>query len=104
VQRELEYRAQLVSLASSPDPRVPLSDVLFAAENGVGGATPHAGAYRRLLADFLVELDVRLAREPDLWPELDPHFALAHQLHHLGPERVREVALALAKRHGLTGR
>ncbi|MDP6409131.1 MAG: hypothetical protein QGI46_07130 [Planctomycetota bacterium] len=101
LQRRLELRAELVALCSVEDPRLPLADVLAAAEGGVYGPLPHGEAYRELLADFLRELDERRERDPAAWSALDPSRTLVHQLHHLGPEAVRTIALALARREGL---
>jgi hypothetical protein len=101
VSRRLEYRAQLVSLSSSADPRLPLVSVLRAAESGGGEVTPHASAYRELLADLLETLDQEVETRPAQWPEIDPDHVLAHQLHRLGPESVRRLARKLAKREGL---
>jgi hypothetical protein len=97
----LEYRAQLVALCEAADPRIPFADVLAAAELGGEGPTPHASAYRELLADWLSLLDQDLERDPARWPELDPTRVLAQELHRLGPERVREVSRTLARREGL---
>jgi hypothetical protein len=101
VSRRLEYRAQLVSLCSSTDPRLPLVAVLRSAESTGGEVTPHAAAYRELLADLLDILDRDLEHKPGDWPEIDPDYVLAHQLHRLGPESVRRLARELAKREGL---
>ena len=101
VARELEERAQLVCLAEAPDPRLPLADILAAAELG-GSVTPHAAAYRELLVEWLALLEV-LAREPGSFPTLERGRAYAHQLHWLTPEEVRNVSLALATRRGLVG-
>jgi len=104
VARRLEYRAQLVALCESPDPRVPLVSVLGAGDSSGPSITPHADAYRELLADLLAELDRCIEREPSAWPELDPDRVLVHQLHHLAPERVRELARRTARRAGLLER
>jgi tetratricopeptide (TPR) repeat protein len=101
VSRRLEYRAQLVSLCSSTDPRVPLVSVLRSAESGGGEVTPHASAYRELLADLLAALDEELESRPAQWTEIDPDYVLAHQLHRLGPESVRRLCRKLARREGL---
>lgn len=101
VSRRLEYRAQLVSLCSSKDPRLPLVSVLRSAESGGGEVTPHASAYRELLADLLEALDEDVESRPAQWPEIDPDHVLAHQLHRLAPESVRRLARKLARREGL---
>ncbi len=101
VNRRLEARAQLVALAVVDDPRLPLAEIVQAAEEGGTGPTPHWAAYAGLLNDFLSELDRRVTRSPGGWQEIDPGAFLVHQLHRLGPERVRELALALARRRGL---
>ena len=100
VQRQLEYRAQLVALCEVSDPRIALSDILRAAEGG-SSITPHANAYAKLLGDLLLYLDRSYAREPESWPELDPGFTFAHQLHWLGPEQVRRIARLLAAKRDL---
>jgi hypothetical protein len=104
VSRKLEYRAQLIAVCEAWDPRVPLVSVLRAAEGTGGGPTPHAAAYRELLSDLLSTLDRELERDPGAWSELDPDHVLAHQLHWLGPEKVRQLALLQARREGLYSR
>ena len=101
VARRLEYRAELSALCEAPDPRVALVAILEAAEGSSSGLTPHAQAYRELLADLLAVLDRELERDPKRWPEIRPNFVLAHQLHWLAPERLRELALKLARREGI---
>jgi hypothetical protein len=101
VARELEYRAELVALASAEDPRVVLVAILASVEAG-GTATPHAAGYRELLSDFVATLDRDLAAHPERWPTLDPERTLIHQVHTLGPEDVRLVARLLAARRGLS--
>jgi len=101
VARRLEYRAQLVALAAAPDPRLPLVDLLEAAAGGGSTLTPHAAAYTSLLRQLLVALDGAVQRAPEEWPEIDRGRTLVHQLHVLGPERLRGLALALARREGL---
>lgn len=103
VQLRLEYRAQLVALASAPEPRLALVDLLDAAEIG-GTITPHAAAYTRLLEGLLTWLKSELEAHPEAWPQLDIEGRLAHQLHRLGPEQVRAMAMALAAREGLVGK
>ncbi len=100
VQRRLEYRAQLVALCEVADPRLALSDVLRGAEGG-GSTTPHASAYANLLEDLLLYLDRSYELEPQTWPELDPGFTFAHQLHWLDSEQVRRLALMLANKRDL---
>ncbi len=95
IQEELEYRAQLTALAVVPDPRVALAQVLDGVEGGFD-ATPHAAGYARLLVDFLDALDVRV-QAGDL-PHLEADRTLAHQLHRLGAEDVRTIALQLARK------
>jgi len=99
--RRLEARAHLTALCVTADPRLPLVDMLQAAEDGGTSALPHTRAYADLLGDFLEELDKQLSSDPAAWPELDPLRALGQQLHLLAPERVRQVALVLAERRGL---
>ena len=100
VSERLEYRAQLVALARAHDPRVPLVEILRATDVG-GELTPHAAGYGAILEDLLAELDRRLTEDPEAWPELEPDRMLAHQLHHVGPGRLRELALALCAAEGL---
>lgn len=94
----LEYRAQLTSLCVTEDPRVALAQILDASEDGGGGVTAHAAAYRRLLADWLRVLDDELARDPAAYAALDRGRTLVHQVHALSAEDVRRVSRALAKR------
>jgi hypothetical protein len=97
----LEYRAQLTCLCDSPDPRVALAQVLDAAEQGPTGITPHASGYALLLSDLLDVFDVELARHPREYPTIDTNYTLAHQLHSLGAEDVRKLALRLAHKKRL---
>ena len=96
VAETLEYRAQLVALCATDDPRITLADVLDAAADGTG-VTAHAAAYRRLLADMLEVLDGVL----DEFPSLDGDHFLAHQLHRLRAEETRDLALRLARRKAM---
>ncbi|MBI5364557.1 MAG: hypothetical protein HZA53_15375, partial [Planctomycetes bacterium] len=98
IQEELEYRAQLTALAEVPEPRIPLAQILDAAESGSNGVTPHASAYARLLDDLLQVLDEAIEREPGRFATIDRDRTLAHQLHVLGAEDVRRVARILAKK------
>jgi len=102
--RRLEYRAQLVALCVAPDPRVPLVSVLQSGDSNGPSVTPHADAYRELLVDLLAVLDRDLERRPARWSMLDSGRVLAHQLHRLSPEDVREWARLAARRAGLVGR
>ncbi|MFT5475531.1 MAG: tetratricopeptide (TPR) repeat protein [Planctomycetota bacterium] len=97
--RLLEYRAQLVALCELPDPRLAWAEILQAAESG-DDVTPHAAAYTRLLRNLLEEAQRAWRRDPLAWPELDPDRMLVHQVHHLRPEKLRALALAVARRHG----
>lgn len=98
VSRELEERAELVALCEAPDPRLPLADILSAAELG-SAVTPHAAAYRSLLTEWLETLE-ESARDTARYPQLDRTREYAQQLHRLAPEEVRAVALTLAhKKH-----
>ena len=98
IQGRLEYRAHLVALCVADDPRLPLVDVLQAAETQDDGPLPHAGAYRELLADLLALLEAGVMRGDEEWRTLDPERTLAHQLHQLAPEALRALALELAAR------
>jgi hypothetical protein len=102
VAERLEYRAQLVALCEAPDPRITLAQTLEAADGDGGGRTSHEAGYSLLLEDLLLVLDERVAERAAEWPEIDPSRTLVHQLHRLGPERVRELALELAKRKGMS--
>ncbi len=104
VARRLEYRAQLTALCVVEDPRLPLVAVLAAGDSTGPSLTPHAAAYRELLADLLATLDADLERDPTRWPMLDPNRVLAHQLHRLGPQDVRRLALLTAANNGLVAR
>ncbi len=94
VQEELEFRAQLTALASAPDPRVALSQILDGVE-GQLAATPHAAGYARLLDEFLAVLDREVQR--GALPEIASDRTLVHQLHRLAPEDVRRLAVDLAR-------
>jgi hypothetical protein len=105
VMERLEYRAQLVALCDAADTRIPLAQVLDAAESGpTAGLTPHSGAYTQLLRDLLATLDRALVRVPHSFPVLDPGRTLAQQLHRLGPEELRELSRRLAHEQGLDRR
>jgi hypothetical protein len=101
VAERLEYRAELVALADAPDPRVPLAQVLDAAESGGRGPTAHAAGYEELLENFLDVLDEELGANPGRYPEIDAGRTLVHQLHRLPPASVRDLARALAGKKGL---
>lgn len=101
LERRLEYRAQLVSLATVPDPRLPLVDLLEAAAVDARIETVHAHAYRKLLADLLVAWNEALERDPKAWPAVRRDCYLMYQLHRLAPEEVRALAMVLARREGL---
>ncbi len=104
VARRLEYRAQLTAMCVVEDPRLPLVAVLAAGDSNGPSLTPHAAAYRELLADLLARLDADLERDAKRWPALDPDRVLAHQLHRLGPEDVRRLARLTAADCGLVAR
>jgi hypothetical protein len=92
VARVLEARAELVALACAADPRLVLADCVDALDGG-NGVTPHARAYGDLIEDFLL----LLARDLEHHPALDARHPLVFQLHLLGPEEVRDLALELAR-------
>lgn len=100
VARLLEYRAELTALCEAPEPRIVLVSILTGADAGTS-LTAHPPAYRELLGDLVATLDRELEDHPERWPEVDPGRVLLHQLHHLGPERVRELGRRLAARTGL---
>jgi hypothetical protein len=102
IAERLEYRAELVALAESDDPRFVLAQTLDAAEVGGRGPTAHAGGYQELLRDVLGVLDEKLANDPRTFPSIDPSRTLVHQLHRLAPAEVRALALALAAKRGLS--
>ena len=102
IAERLEYRAELVALAESEDPRFALAQTLDAAEAGGRGPTAHAGGYQELLRDLLGVLDEALARDPAKFPSIDPARTLVHQLHRLSPAEVRSLALALAAKRGMS--
>ncbi|MBL8857240.1 MAG: hypothetical protein JNL28_01870 [Planctomycetes bacterium] len=102
VGEELEYRAQLIALCDTPDPRIALAQVLDAAESGATNLTPHGAGYRRLLADLLRHLDQAVAEAPAEFPTIDGRRTLVHQLHRLPPEAVRSLARELARAKGLS--
>ena len=64
---------------------------------------PHGTAYAELLRDLIDELDGNLQSDPGAWPEIHPTRTLVHQLHHLSPDQVRDLARALARDEGLIG-
>jgi hypothetical protein len=98
VSEALEYRAQLVALCDSPDPRVPLAQVLDSVEDGPSGVTSHASGYASLLEDLLGVLDHRVRTDPQAAAIVDPGYTLAHQLHHVPAELLRSLALELASK------
>jgi hypothetical protein len=101
VAEQLEYRAELVALADSPDPRVPLAQVLDAADGGGRGPTAHAAGYEELLEDLLGLLDEGVVKDPTRWPRIDAGRTLVQQLHRLTPDEVRALARELAARKRL---
>jgi hypothetical protein len=102
IAERLEYRAELVALAESDDPRISLAQTLDAAEIGGRGPTAHAGGYQELLRDLLGVLDEKLAADPKVFPSVDRSRTLLHQLHRLSPAEVRSLALALAAKRGMS--
>jgi len=94
-------RRELVALAESGDPRIPLAQILDAAETGGLGPTAHAGGYQELLRDLLEVLDERITRDPRAFPEIDRGRTLVHQLHRLAPGDVRALARGLAEKRRL---
>jgi hypothetical protein len=46
--------------------------------------------------------DAALARDPNQFPRIDPGFTLAHQMHKLGADEVRKLALSLAHKKRLS--
>ncbi len=102
IAERLEYRAELVAIADSDDPRISLAQTLDAAEAGGRGPTAHAGGYQELLRDLLGVLDEKLARDPRAFPSIDPSRTLVHQLHRLAPAEIRALALELAAKRGMS--
>ncbi len=101
VLERLEYRAQLVALCETEDPRLILSDSLMMVESAPPSARAHARGYEALLNDLIELLDEELQADPAAWPALDPERVLVHQLHLLKPGEVRALARALAREVGL---
>lgn len=100
-ERRLEFRAQAVALACSPEPRLPLAQLLDSAEVDSRQPTVHAAAYTQLLAEFLRHLDRSLESRPDFAPDVDRESYLVHQLHRLSPAEIREVAEDVASSFGI---
>lgn len=100
IQERLEYRAELTALCEVPEPRLVLVDLLAAVDEDLS-RLGHGPAYRRLLADLVRLLDEERERDPVAWPELSEEHTLVHQLHRVGPERLRELGRTLARREGL---
>ena len=98
---QLEYRAQLVALCETEDPRLCLADCLSMVESSPSSARAHARGYEALLNDLIELLDEELQATPGTWPALDPGAVLVHQLHLLKGREVRELAQALAREVGL---
>ncbi len=105
IAQALEERAQLVALCESDDTRLAWIDLLDAAESvDGGGVTPHAAAYRRLLADLMARLDDEW--EDGAWRDspLDPAARWIDQLHRVQPEQLRALAVREAKSRGVAAR
>ncbi len=100
IQERLEYRAELTALCEVPEPRLVLVDLLSAVDEDLS-RLGHGPAYRRLLGDLVRLLDEEREQEPAAWPELSEEHTLVHQLHRIGPERLRELGRTLARREGL---
>ncbi|MDZ4771968.1 MAG: hypothetical protein SGI72_02420 [Planctomycetota bacterium] len=99
VNEELEYRAQLIALCASPDPRIALAQVIDAAEGTTSSSlTPHSAGYKRLLDDLLIVLDEQIRVDPPAVPSIDPARTLAHQCHRLSGEEIRRLSRLLASR------
>jgi hypothetical protein len=106
VMKRLEYRAQLVALCETADPRIVLFDILSQVEElearlGTDGVTPHAAAYGDLLRDLVAMLDTQLAENPDQVQSLSRNRYLRWQLHGIDPEQLRWASLRLADEQGL---
>lgn len=104
VERRLEFRAQAIALACCSEPRLPLIQLLDAAEVDARRPTVHAAAYSQLLAEFLRVLDARLEADSEFAPGIDPEAYLVHQLHRLDGSEIRAVAEDLARAFGLDRR
>ena len=101
IARALEERAQLIAVAACRDPRVPIVDLLDAAEEGGASVTPHGAAYRRVLARLVERLEKEyLAGEWD-GADLQPDGRWIDQLHRLDPEALRGLAIREARARGL---
>ncbi len=94
--RLLEFRAQLVALATADDPRFMLAECADALEGG-NSVTVHAAAYTELIGRFLRVLE----RERETIPSIDERHPLLFQLHRLTPAEVRAVAVELAREEGI---
>ncbi|MEM9383256.1 MAG: hypothetical protein AAGB93_25150, partial [Planctomycetota bacterium] len=102
IARALEERAQLVAIGACRDPRVPLVDLLDAAEDAGGGSvTPHGAAYRRLLARLVERLEREYLAGDWEGAGLDPDGRWIDQLHRLDPEALRGLAIREARARGL---
>ena len=101
VLERLEYRAQVVALCETADPRISLADCLLMVEAAPPGARAHARGYEALLKTLIWILDERVQREPASWPNIDPERALVGQLHRLSSEEVRSLGHALAEYVGI---
>ena len=101
VLERLEYRAQLVALCETSDPRLCLADCLLMVENAPAAARAHARGYEALLNDLIERLDQQMQDDSTAWPRLSAEHALVHQLHLLKAEEVRELAEGLARDVGM---
>ena len=101
VLERLEYRAQLVALCETSDPRLCLADCLLMVENAPAAARAHARGYEALLNDLIERLDQQMQDDSTAWPRLSAEHALVHQLHLLKAEEVRELAQGLARDVGM---
>ena len=103
VAQRLEYRAQLIALCQTSDPRLAWVEILAAGESEGPGVTPHNAAYQELLEDLMRLLERKVHAHLEDWPELDTEHVLVHQLHWVEPEKLRALALELAREQGLIG-
>ncbi len=98
VRAEVERRAQLDALREARDPRIPLAHALsYLPVEGAALASEHARGYARLLADFVEVLDERRWKGAGEFESLglNRNQVLVQQLHKLGPETVRSIAMTI---------
>jgi hypothetical protein len=96
IQGRLEGDAQLVSLATAPQPRAALF-TLVATGHRRDASPPHSRGYHEVLRE-MVEI---IAERPDDFREIDPEANVLQQLDRLTEEQLRDLARILLARRGL---